>query len=354
MKINKKLIAATSAIVFSLSLTACDPPMPPDVVAQILEQSYTCEEGNVTASLPTDMADLGLQWADSLSGSCVDPLAVMTLELVDAKATPDLYVNAYAPDSNICKPTFTVPFAIEAADVVFQLADSSTLNLSPKTLAAVLNGEITNWNDPAIADDNVGTTFPDLAIKVNKKADQLALGAMTNWMTILKQDISKSGIEPVVAAELPTLSEGEIAIAPHSQVVAVGIYAASIVTGINNETGEQILAVADSIGIAAGASQLVAKKDATSVAVALDPTLEVIAQAGLDEAAPPYQAIYPVNLYACGEESLLKHAMALYLLRLDSQGALSASNFNPLAEAVRFESLDVARKGLPTPAPVAE
>jgi hypothetical protein len=77
-----------------------------------------------------------------------------------------------------------------------------------------------------------------------------------------------------------------------------------------------------------------------------------VPQAGMDEAAIPYQAIYAVNLYACNDDTLLQHAMALYLLRLDSQGVLAASNYNPLSDSVRYESLDVARKGLPTPTEV--
>lgn len=356
-KITKNLIAATSAIILSFNLTACDPPMPPDVAAGILEQTYTCEEGTVTVSFPENMSDPAFQLADALSTSCTDPLATMLIEQQQDGLQADIVISDYAPDAAICSPAFVVPFATEAADIVFQLVDSSTLNLSPKTLAAILNGEITNWNDEAIAKENVETIFPDLAIKVNKQADQLALEAMTNWLSIQNQDISGAGIKPVRKLAFPVLAEGEIAIAPHSQVVAAGYYAASIITGSNSDTGEQLLAVADTVGIPAGATQFTVEKDGNFISLKLDPSIPVIAQAGLDEPAPPYQAIYPINLYACGEDNLLKHAVALFLLRLDSQGVLAASNYNALAETVRFESLAVARKGLPTPElvePIAE
>jgi hypothetical protein len=57
-------------------------------------------------------------------------------------------------------------------------------------------------------------------------------------------------------------------------------------------------------------------------------------------------------LYGCGDDTLVKRAVSLFLLRLDSQGALAASNYNQLPEQIRFEALDIARRGLPTPAPI--
>ena len=42
----------------SLALTACDPPMPPEVAAQIAEQTYTCVEGESTVVVPGNMTDL--------------------------------------------------------------------------------------------------------------------------------------------------------------------------------------------------------------------------------------------------------------------------------------------------------
>lgn len=349
----KKLIATASAILLSFGLTACDPPMPPDVAAQILEQSYSCVEGNLTAKFPAEMADTAIELSDALASACVDPLAAMTFESVDT-AEAELVISNYAPDAKICKPAFSIPFAVEAADVAFNLADSTTLNLTPKTLAKILTGKITNWNDQVIAEENDGTELPDLKISVVGKADTLALASFTNWMKLLKQDISSAKITGAKELALPELADGAVAIVPHSQVMANGLYAVSIIEGTNKESGEQNLAIADNAGIASAASQQVVKKEGLNLSVSLDAGLTPIAQAGMDEAAAPYQAIYPVMLHACGKGSQLQHAIALFLLRLDSQGVLAASNYNPLAESVRYESLDVARKGLPTPSPAAE
>lgn len=45
------------------------------------------------------------------------------------------------------------------------------LRLSPETLAKIFTGQIRNWNDPAIAADNRGRTFPSLAIKPVIRSD---------------------------------------------------------------------------------------------------------------------------------------------------------------------------------------
>lgn len=348
-KFTRGIIATISAMVLSFNLTACDPPMPPDVAAQILEQSYTCELGDITVSYPDEMQDPAAQWADSLQYACVDPLPAMSLTTAEAGLPSDMLVSSYPADAAVCKPNFAVPFALDAAAVAFQLADSSSLNLKPETLAAILNGEITNWNDAQIAEDNAGTVFPDLAITIRKTADQNSLSALQTWMTSLKQDISGAGIKAQEGVAFNPLAEGEVAIMPNSQVLNAGLYAVSLITATDSETGEQKLATADNLGISSAGSQLVPKKNGASVTFSLDSKIKPTAQEGLNEAAQPYQAIFPVYLYACGEDTLLKHASALFLLRLDSQGVLAASNFNPLPERVRFESLDVARTGLATP-----
>lgn len=355
-KTVSRLAVGLVAAALSVSLTACDPPMPPDVAAQILEQSYTCVEGEATAAFPQSMSDPAAQWSDSLLYSCTDSLPAMSLQSVAAADSPDLLVSSYLPDAQICEPNFSMPIAIEAGVVVFQLADSGSLNLSPKTLAKILNGEILNWSDAAIAKTNPGVEFPDLAISVRDSADRLAWEAISGWLKQLGQDVTKAKISSATEnkARIDELAEGEIAIASHSNALEHGLYSVSVITGVHKETGEPEVAVADNLGIASAASQLKPNRKETTVSVNLDPNIKPLAQEGLNEAATPYQAIYPVFIYGCGQDSLLSHAVALFLLRLDSQGVLGASNYNPLPERVRYESLEVARTGLPTPSPLPE
>ncbi|AYF97435.1 phosphate ABC transporter substrate-binding protein PstS [Protaetiibacter intestinalis] len=77
-------------------------------------------------------------------------------------------------------PTYISPIA-----VVFNVEGVDELNLDPTTLARIFKGEITNWNDPAIAAINEGTTFPDLAITAVHRSDDS--GTTKNFSDYLNQ-----------------------------------------------------------------------------------------------------------------------------------------------------------------------
>jgi hypothetical protein len=348
VRISMSVAIATAA---ALALTACDPPMPPDVAAQIAEQTYTCVEGDVTIASPAEMADPISQWQMSLPTSCVDPLPAMTLTPT-TDTTADLVVAAAAPAAEVCKPFATVPLAVESANIVFNLSVTSTLNLTPKTAADILNGKITNWNDKTIAKENVGTELPNEPIVLSKPAETIAFDSLNGWLTRLGASIDSSPIKRANATDIneySTLVEGEVAVVPGSYAMALGLYSVSIITGSDSATKEPLLANADVSGTASAATQWVAKANDAGVTVSIDPNLAPIAPAGFDSAATPYQAIYPVNLYLCGEDTLLKRAAATYILRLDSQGSLGASNYNQLSEVARTLALVTVRKGLPEP-----
>ncbi len=346
VRVSAALAIATAA---ALALTACDPPMPPDVAAQIAEQTYTCVAGDVTIQAPAEMADPISQWQLSLPTACVSPLPEMTLTPVTV-GPADLVVSTSTPA--ICSAFESVPLAIESATIAFNLSVSSTLNLTPKTAAAILNGQIANWSDKTIAAENVGTQLPNEPIILNKVADPLAFDSLNSWFKRSGASIDASPIAHNATQSIDAysaLAEGEIAIVPGSYAAALGLFPASIQTGIDKATKEPILALPDVSGTGSAATQWVPKASSSGVTVSLDPNLVPIAQAGFDSAATPYQAIYPVNLYLCGEDTLLKRAAANYILRLDSQGSLGASNYNQLSEGTRVVSLVAVRKGLPEP-----
>src|SRR5690606_3123968 len=56
-------------------------------------------------------------------------------------------------------PTYISPIA-----VIFNVEGVKELNLDAATLAKIFKGDITKWNDPAIAALNEGTSFPDQTI----------------------------------------------------------------------------------------------------------------------------------------------------------------------------------------------
>ncbi|MCI1255081.1 MULTISPECIES: phosphate ABC transporter substrate-binding protein PstS [Corynebacterium] len=65
-----------------------------------------------------------------------------------------------------------LPMVVGPVAVAFKLDGVDTLNLSVDTVAKIFKGEITNWNDPAVAAENQGTTLPDLPISVLYRAEE--------------------------------------------------------------------------------------------------------------------------------------------------------------------------------------
>jgi phosphate transport system substrate-binding protein len=63
-------------------------------------------------------------------------------------------------------PTYISPIA-----VIFNIEGVDALNLDAATIAGLFSGEITNWNDPAIAELNADVELPDLAVTPVHRAD---------------------------------------------------------------------------------------------------------------------------------------------------------------------------------------
>jgi len=367
MKLSRLLASLAILGTASLALTACDPPMPPEVAAAIAEQSYTCVDGNAVVSSPGLMSDIVTGWADTLTYSCLDDPETpaveptMTFSLADGnESSVDAEISEYPAK---CSPIQTVPLAVEAGVLVYMESDLSSFSVSPKSLAGIMNGTITNWKQ--FAADNPGTEMPDLPITIVPQADSLALKSLKDYLAAQGNPVTTSVFKAVDEPNLdlysvmdeaggyrmPTLQEGQMAIVPNSYAVSLGLYTASIYLGMDKETESPLLATADLAGIFASSTQWKVEKDSNSISLKLDPSVTAQPAPGFDTAPPPYQAIYPVNYYTCTKASQLPNAVGRFVLRLDSQGSLGASNYAQLPEFIRIESLVKISKGLPTPTP---
>jgi phosphate transport system substrate-binding protein len=78
-----------------------------------------------------------------------------------------------ASAAEVCGPegAFHVPSYISPVAVAFNLEGVDTVNMDAETIAQVFAGEITTWNDDAIAEQNEGTELPDTPITVVHRAD---------------------------------------------------------------------------------------------------------------------------------------------------------------------------------------
>ena len=86
-----------------------------------------------------------------------------------------------------CGPNgfFELPDYVSAIAVVYNVPGVKDVQLSPSTLAKIFAGQITTWNDPAIAADNSGKNLPSTKITPVHRADDS--GTTTNFTDYLNK-----------------------------------------------------------------------------------------------------------------------------------------------------------------------
>jgi phosphate transport system substrate-binding protein len=82
-----------------------------------------------------------------------------------------------------------IPTVLGAVVPAFHVPGVSNLRLSPDVLADIYLAKITNWNDPRIAKDNPGVSFPDLRITVVHRSDGSGTTFIfTSYLSKVSQD----------------------------------------------------------------------------------------------------------------------------------------------------------------------
>jgi phosphate transport system substrate-binding protein len=136
------------------------------------------------------------------------------------------------PDNLIEYPGYISPIAI-----AYNLPGVEQLQLSPEILASIFKQDITNWSDPAIAEDNPGAQLPDLRITpVNRSDESGTTENFVEYMSEVTPDIwtfEVSGDWPVPGGEAADgtsgvvdaieAGEGAIGYADASQVGDLGV-----------------------------------------------------------------------------------------------------------------------------------
>ena len=352
MQTRRKVLAIATAMAISLTLTACDPPMPDSLLISQAELQVQCETGDVSLSLPEAITDVGFNWSDSLTFGCTD----MTITTTDELSTDsNLVVGESSLIAARCEAFEQVPIALDAAVLVVNIPDIFEVFLDPTQIVGIFNGTITSWADPALVVNNEGYSFPDIPIVLPTQATVSAKQALAEWIGRLAGEPlvldSVADAVDVTDVELSMpMEDGEIAIASFSAATYMGSTIAAILTTPGDY---ESLLYADNGSISSAGTQLVATTGATGLELVLDPAIEPTPEQGTFEALAPYQAIYPVSLALCGEDNTLVRTAARYLLRQDSQGVIASATMLPLPEAARIEAIKLVVVGLPVPTPAA-
>jgi phosphate transport system substrate-binding protein len=342
--------SAALALMVSLSLTACDPPIPASILALQAELEVQCEDGEVSAVFPESMTDLSLNWSDSLLFAC----ETMPMSVLDNTAPEgDLVIAESSLIAGRCTPFATVPVAIDAAVLVVNIPDFFEVFLSPQQIIDIFNGTITNWSDPSLASLNGDFPLPNLPIILPTEATLSAKDSLSEWISRL----AGAPLDLSSVADTSEFNEISLAAPEEAGSITIASYAAASYLGsttvavVPDPSDPLTYVRAEYTSLLSATTQLTSTIEGTSVKVALDPNIEAQAEAGLDEAVAPYQAVYAMNMALCGEDTTLKRTMARYLLRQDSQGVILSSTLMPLPESLRIDAIEIVVVGLPIPTP---
>jgi phosphate transport system substrate-binding protein len=311
--------------------------MPPEVLASLAEQTFTCVEGDTQLHAIETVASVATDWQFSVESACPG----MTITPVD-EATEATELQIFRADATAVGTSFSeVPFGLDAVVLAISLADISNVNLSADAIGKIWSGEITKWNDAELAELNPNFEMPDLAISFGVDGDVGDTKSFLEWMARLAgREIDIEG----GSATLEDFAEGSLVLTKYSKATEEFLNMAGIVTEAG---GEGVIPSMETVLTAA--TMFKTKTENGKVVLTFDPKAKAVAPEGIAISPAPYQAVTLITLALVGEDSLKTRAAARYLLRQDSQGALGLSSVMALPEMLRAISLTTVSVGLPQP-----
>lgn len=232
------------------------------------------------------------------------------------------------------------PIWISPIAVIFNLDGISDLNMDGATIAGIFAGEITMWNDAAIAESNPGVALPELAITAVHRSDESGtsknftdylssvapdvwtVGAIEAWPSEYRGE-GAQGTSGVVSAV--TGGNGTIGYADASRAGDLGIVAVKVGQDFVAYSAEAAAAVVD-------ASPLVEGRESYDLAYKIDRNTT---------ASGAYPIVLVAYLMGCNDYTddssvdLVK-AYATFLLSEEGQNVAATSAGNaPISATLR-------------------
>ena len=352
-----------------LALSACTPPLPPDVLAAQAEAQITCQTGETQVSVPESLTGSMDAVGLGLLGVCPEQTVLEVpsdqaapVALVDKTPTQadiDAYASLSCPNGEVVVvPAFAYPVTI-----AYNVVGLEGVVMTPEIIAGILNGTITSWEDPLIAEANPDfdfTLLPELAV-MSVEAPQGSVEAMTTWLTQQAPESWTKGTvgtlegtqvfptEAEMIAEM-TAIESSIAILPVFQAFNNVLATANL--PVTLEDGSELVITADDVQlykVGSGATN-VATDEVTGSIFASPATGGVPVEGNFDlasskivlgEGAPlvGWPVLGYAHLLVCNDPANpLGLSFAQYLIRLAGQGALETFGLTPLPEPIRIQT----------------
>ncbi|MGI9136201.1 MAG: hypothetical protein ACR2JS_03960 [Candidatus Nanopelagicales bacterium] len=355
------VLAACAATGAALLLSACTPPLPPDVLAAQAEANITCQTGAQNVSLPEDFIGASDAVNATLAGTCPDQSLVevapgepasLTITEMAPTAEQIAAFEQICPSGAITVPVFGYPVVL-ALNVI----GLEGVVLTPKALAGILDGTVTSWTDPLIVEANPGIDFagiPDITVMsldggsgaVNAMTAYLSKTAPESWTPGITNTLevgSKFATTADLMAEL-TITDGAVAVLPAIQALNSALPMAS--ADINGTT----ISVDDTQLLKVGIGAITVTTDAAgnmiaAPAVGGTPVPEsfdaaaakIVLAEGQEMIGWPILGIAHMLICDAGTDPL-PLSSAQYLVRLAGQGSLETFGLTPLPEPIRVQT----------------
>ena len=147
------------------------------------------------------------------------------------------------------KTVLYFPVVIGPITLSYNLSGVSNLKLDPTVIAKIFQGEITKWNDPAIAADNPGVSLPGTAITTAVRSD--SSGTTQNFSLFLQTAVpsvwklgssstikwpssARAGAQNTGVASIIKSTSGAIGYVDYSTAKASGLSYASVKNSAGN------------------------------------------------------------------------------------------------------------------------
>lgn len=352
-----------------VTVAACTPPLPPDVLAAQAESSIVCVPGEVQVAVPEAFAGSMDAVGMAFSGVCPETTVIEVpqsdpapVALVDRTPGQDV-IDSFAADNCSTGETIVVPIFAYPVSMAYNVIGLEGIVMTPTIVAGILNGTITSWEDPLIVEANPDfdlTLLPEFAL-MELEGPSGAVQAMTTWLANeVPQEWPAGTVETLdggqtfptsmdLISEL-TLVESAISVMPVFQSFTNVIPTANLPVTLDD--GSELVVTADDVQlykVGSGAMSITTDPDTGSMfaspavgGVPVEGNFDVASSKIVLGDGQPLVG-WPVNgvshLLTCdAPEDPGALAFTQYVVRLAGQGALETFGVTPLPEPIRVQT----------------
>ncbi len=353
-------------------IAACTPPMPPDVLAARAESQIVCSPGSLDIAVAETFAGAMTAVGDALTSICPDQSVAevpsdqaASLALVDRTPTAADIADFGAANCPAGAPIVVPAFAYPVS-MAYNVPGLEGLVMTPKAVAGILNGTVTSWEDPLLADANPDfdlSGLPPITL-MSVETTQGAVEAMSSWASALAPEAWTAGTVGTLDAgtRLPTVTdligelsvtEGAIAVLPVFQAFNNVLAVANLPVVVSDSEGKatEVVVTADDVQlykVGSGATTVTTDETGNILAspaiggVPVEGNFDVASSKivlGEDQALIGWPVLGYAHVLICDDPAEpLPLSFAQYVVRLAGQGSLETFGLTPMPEPIRVKT----------------